>query len=87
MIYALGQPGRALSYLLTSPIPSPFNRLKTLCFFGYVAKATPSKMLFLRWLFDASDLRGLLSVHINPLLEVNPSRGQYNVFAEIWDSP
>lgn len=43
-------------------------------------------MLFLRWLFDASDLRGPLSVRINPLLEVNPSRGQYNVFAEIWDS-
>jgi len=43
-------------------------------------------MLFLRWLFDASDLRGPLSVYVNPLLTVNPSRSQHNVFAEIWDS-
>lgn len=40
-------------------------------------------MWVLRWLFDASDLREPLSV--NPLLAVNPSRSQHNVFAEIWD--
>ena len=43
-------------------------------------------MLFLRWLFDASDLRGPLSVYVNPRLTVNPSGSQCNMFAEIWDS-
>lgn len=43
-------------------------------------------MLVLRWLLDASDLRGPLSVDVNPWFTVNPSGSQHNVFAEIWDS-
>lgn len=43
-------------------------------------------MLFLRWLFGATDLRGPLSVYVNPLLAVNPSRSHCNVFAEIQNS-
>lgn len=43
-------------------------------------------MLVLRWVFDASDQRGPLSVYVKPWLAVNPSGSQCSVFAEIWDS-
>lgn len=43
-------------------------------------------MLVLWWLFGATDLRGPLSVYVSPLLGVNPSRSQCNVFAEIQKS-
>lgn len=51
------------SPVLSSPLPH-----QTLSFYSFscVAKATLSKMLFLKWLFDASDLRGPLSVYVNP---------------------
>lgn len=63
--------------VVKSPVVSPLRRLptphsplphQTLAFYSFscVAKATHSKMLFLKWLFDGSDLRGPLSVYVNP---------------------
>lgn len=54
--------------VVKSPVVSPLLPHQTLAFYSFscVAKATHSKMLFLKWLFDGSDLRGPLSVYVNP---------------------
>lgn len=54
--------------VVKSPVVSPLLPHQTLSFYSFscVAKATLSKMLFLKWFFDGGDLRGPLSVYVNP---------------------